>query len=162
VGLQGRGRGEGLHEEYGHFGDGHVGFFGVLVVLCVMLANMSLLVQSKIGTGIRLEHSETVQTYGHYISATNVTSLFLLLRILLLSALGKSSTYVQPNTSNTPNLLLRQRAQELADGLLLASWLAGTKHRLAAEHIHLDILAIVSSNADIDRRVNRLANEDGG
>ena len=67
--MQGRGRGEGLHEEYGHFGDGHVGFFGVLVVLCVMLANVSLLVQLKIGTGIRLEQAETVQTYQPHIQA---------------------------------------------------------------------------------------------
>jgi len=62
----------------------------------------------------------------------------------------RDTTYVQPNTPNTPNLLLCQRAQELADGLLLASWLAGTKHRLAAEHIHLDILAIVSSDTDVN------------
>jgi len=98
-----------------------------------------------------------VQTSRHLINTTKITSLLLCPE----GKVRKDITYVQTNTSDTPDLLLGQRAQQFADGLLLASGLASTEHGFAAEHIHLDILAIVSSNTDVKGRVNRLADENG-
>lgn len=70
------------------------------------------------------------------------------------------ATDVQPDAADGADFLLCQRRQNAADDGGLARRLTGVEHRLAAEHLDLDILALADGSADVDRAVDGLADED--
>lgn len=74
---------------------------------------------------------------------------------------GSLQTYVQADTSDSPDFRRVKRRQDLVNNLNLVCGRSRIQDGRAAEHLHLDVLALTDGNPNINRGVDRLADEDG-